>query len=93
MSSESTQFKKGFTPWNKDKKGIHLSVKSEFKKGMIPWNKGKSGLYFKDINKPWISNHGYMLICHRGKTILLHRFIMENHLGRKLNKNESVHVA
>ena len=31
-----TSFKKGSIPWNKDKKGIHLSLKSEFKKGQKP---------------------------------------------------------
>ena len=35
-------FKKGSKPWNKDKKGIHLSKASEFKKGMTPHNKGIS---------------------------------------------------
>jgi len=35
------RFLNGNTPWNKDKKGIHLSSKSEFKKGIIPWNKNK----------------------------------------------------
>ena len=29
----SNPFKKGYTPWNKGKKGIHLSPKTEFKKG------------------------------------------------------------
>ena len=28
-------FKKGHKPWNKDLKGIHLSLKTEFKKGQI----------------------------------------------------------
>lgn len=36
-------FKKGSKPWNKNKKGIHLSPKSEFKKGFTPWNKGVKG--------------------------------------------------
>lgn len=31
----------GRIPWNKNKKGIHLSSASEFKKGMTPWNKGE----------------------------------------------------
>lgn len=31
-------FQKGFKPWNKDKKGIHLSPASEFKKGHLPIN-------------------------------------------------------
>ncbi|MFA7100700.1 MAG: HNH endonuclease signature motif containing protein [Bacilli bacterium] len=33
-----TSFKKGFIPWNKNRKGIHLSRKSEFKKGNKPVN-------------------------------------------------------
>lgn len=36
--------KKGHIPWNRGKKGIHLSPKSEFKKGFTPWNKGVKGL-------------------------------------------------
>ena len=34
-------FKKGFIPWNKGKRGIHLSPNTEFKKGMIARNKGQ----------------------------------------------------
>ena len=33
-----TAFKEGHIPWNKDKKGIHLSAKTEFKKGAKPVN-------------------------------------------------------
>lgn len=32
-SPNKTAFRKGNKPWNKNKKGIHLSEKSEFKKG------------------------------------------------------------
>ena len=39
---EKGWFKKGFIPWSKLHKGIHLSPKSEFKKGMTSFNKGKS---------------------------------------------------
>ena len=39
-NSKKTQFKRGFTPWSKSQKGVHLSPKSEFKKGRTPWNKG-----------------------------------------------------
>ena len=33
-----TRFKKGLVPWNKGRKGIHLSPASEFKKGSVPAN-------------------------------------------------------
>ena len=35
MEKNSGEFKKGHTPWNKGKKGIHLSPDSEFKKGQL----------------------------------------------------------
>ncbi len=33
------QFQPGLVPWNKNKKGLHLSAHSEFKKGIVPKNK------------------------------------------------------
>jgi hypothetical protein len=75
-------FKKGTIPWNKNKKGIHLSEKTEFKKGMTPWNKG--------IGKGWI-DEGYHKVSINGKDKRNHRVIMEEYLGRKLDKCEIVH--
>ena len=37
------RFQKGQTPWNRGKKGIHLSPASEFKKGHVPVNHKKLG--------------------------------------------------
>lgn len=34
---------------------------------------------------------GYILLCVKGKRVFEHRYIMENHLGRKLTFNETVH--
>ena len=34
-----TSFKKGHPPWNKNLKGIRMSIGTEFKKGMTPKNK------------------------------------------------------
>ena len=57
-------FKKGYTPWNKGKRGYKQlnrtadlkkteAVKTMFKKGSVPWNKGISGykIYISDENK------------------------------------------
>ena len=69
-----TTFKKGSIPWNKGKKGIHLSAKSEFKKGQRPVNwkpvgtitqrKEKSGTIrnWIKIEEPniWIENAIYV---------------------------------
>jgi len=38
-----TSFTKGHKPWNKGKKGIHLSSRTEFKKGHKPNNKVSIG--------------------------------------------------
>lgn len=43
-SYQGSGFKKGHKPWNKGKKGLHLSPETQFKKGIPPWNKGKKGL-------------------------------------------------
>lgn len=40
--SEKGRFSKGHVPWNKEKKGIHLSPKSEFKKGEREGNKNNT---------------------------------------------------
>lgn len=83
----SSRFKKGFTPWNKGLKGIHLSPKSEFKKGMKPINfKGKTmNRGYVSLFRPNHSNcdsHGYVLRSH---------LVAEKALGRYLKKDEMVH--
>ncbi len=58
----------------------------------------------KDLSQPWrgyainkrINPLGYSMICgpnisKPGQYVLEHRYIMENFLGRKLTKNETVH--
>ena len=41
-------FKKRHIPWNKNIKGIHLSLQSEFSKGQTPWKKGLVGGEYKE---------------------------------------------
>ena len=46
----------------------------------------------KRIGKPYkIKKHGYMFLSVRGVVMLQHRYVMEQHLGRKLLKHENVH--
>ena len=39
------KLQKGFTPWNKNTKGLVKPNKGSFKKGHTPWNKDKHGIY------------------------------------------------
>lgn len=41
MRDKTGRFVEGYTPWNKEKKGIHISPETEFKTGHIPAHKGK----------------------------------------------------
>lgn len=64
MSKADGKFEKGHNPWNKHKKGIHLSPNSEFKKGQkaVNWTcigtirkrvcKGKKERNFIKIEEP-----------------------------------------
>lgn len=41
--------------------------------------------------KTYINPHGYRAFWLNGKHVLEHRYIMEQHIGRKLNRREHVH--
>ena len=81
-------FKEGHIPWNKNLKGIHLSPETEFKSGNRPHNwkggrtihKGYINIY--KPNHPRTSSTGY---------VSEHRLVMEQHLGRYLERHELVH--
>ena len=47
--------------------------------------------YWDEHRKPRQQKNGYMTICIRNKKIYLHRFIMEQQLGRELLPSEHVH--
>lgn len=72
---------------------------SRFKKGDIPWNKGKKLTKIVGKKNPnyrggrSIMSSGYVrvLIEGVGSYELEHRLVMENFLGRKLEKGEIVH--
>ena len=41
--------------------------------------------------QPWITNCGYLALNHNSRRIQYHRYIMEQHLGRRLTGKERVH--
>ncbi len=53
------------------------------RKGSIPWNKGTA--------KGWIDQRGYRQIRIGNRSVREHRYIMELHIGRKLEPWEVVH--
>jgi hypothetical protein len=99
-----TPFKKGHAPWNKGKPFVQmLGNTNGFKKGEKPWNKGikhlqitgdkhyrwKGGIivsngyhYLLDRTHPKANSKGYIKYSH---------VLMEKHLGRPLEPDETVH--
>lgn len=47
--------------------------------------------YWNEKRQPRLQKNGYMTITIANKKRYLHRFVMEQHLGRKLMENEVVH--
>ena len=47
--------------------------------------------YFKGVPRRRINGHGYVILEAHGKTIMEHRSIIEQHLGRALQRSEVVH--
>lgn len=47
--------------------------------------------YWDDKRKPRLQKNGYLTLCIGNKKYYLHRLVMEQHLGRKLDEKEQVH--
>jgi hypothetical protein len=69
----------------------------KFRAGDIPWNKGKSVPTTGKNHPMWkggkgLTTQGYVTInVSAGKRVLEHRYVMEQHLKRKLTRSEHVH--
>lgn len=50
-----------------------------------------TGKLDKELKDTWINSRGYVIKTINCKNVLYHRYLMENYLGRKLNKNETIH--
>jgi len=84
-----TRFKKGNIPWNKNKKGIHLSIKSEFKKGQIGINHKDVGSITKRKDKNGVIR-AWIKILEPNKWIELYRYNWIK-AGRLFTKNQVIH--
>ena len=83
-------FKKGFIPWNKNKKGYMGANKTSFKEGITPWNKGlhiplRHNASFKKGYIPW--NKGK---SHEAIKGVLHPLWIVNR--NQLRKSEKKHL-
>ena len=47
--------------------------------------------YWDGKRHPIINKNGYLTLAIRGKKVYVHRMVMEEYLGRKLNPSEHVH--
>jgi len=95
----NTPFKKGYTPWNKNKKGIRLSPKTEFKKGQkgINWKpvgtttkrkdkscKERRWIKIKEPNK-WQEYARYIWTKHKGE--IKNGLVIHHIDGNPINDN------
>lgn len=84
-----TTFAKGHTPWNKNKKGIHLSRKSEFRKGSKPINWKPIGTVTKRKDKNGTTRQ-WIKIKEPKEWIEYYRYIWLK-AGKKIKKNYCLH--
>jgi hypothetical protein len=78
------QFKKGDKPWNK---GIHVENAGTFKKG----HRGMRAEENPNWRGGFVMKNGYKAMVVEGRKIYVHRYVVEQSIGRKLEKNEHVH--
>ena len=65
--------------------------KKRLEKSMVHFCSKECYFNFERPHKKERVNNNYRVIRRKGKNILEHRYIMEQHLGRKLKRNEHVH--
>ncbi len=86
----SGSFKKDHVPWNKNKKGIHLSPKSEFKKGRRSANHTSVGTLKKRYRKRENKSRMFIKIAEQGKWEELAKYVWKQEYGFIL-KGDIIH--
>ena len=87
--SSTNAFRKGHIPWNKDKKGIHLSPQSEWKKGMKGRNWMPVGTITQRKTKRGVVRN-FIKIREPNISVPFATYVWEKNYG-KLKKSDVVH--
>ena len=75
----------------KDYRSQHLKKGgSRLSCGCIRWTHKRADIPLLNKRR-YLTNQGYVVVAHRGKTLRLHRLIYEEHLGRPLQPWEHIH--
>ena len=74
-----------------DAKGLCPTHYQRVRRHGDPYMVKKKATGWKDNLVGWLHTDGYVRVVAQGKVMLQHRYLMEEHLGRRLETGETVH--